>query len=82
MKNKLRIFIIALFLFSGSVYSQNITGYVFGDDEGKKQPLDAAVVKWINTTKGTISDSTGKFSLALTNITDKRLVVSYAGYKT
>jgi len=82
MKNKLRIFVIALFLFSGSVYSQNITGYVFGDDEGKKQPLDAAVVKWINTTKGTISDSTGKFSLALTNITDKRLVVSYAGYKT
>jgi hypothetical protein len=39
-------------------------------------------VKWINTTKGTITDKTGKFELSLANITDKRLVVSYAGYKT
>lgn len=74
--------IILLFLFSRSLAAQNMTGYIYGDDEGKKQPLDAAVVKWINTTKGTITDSTGKFSLAMANITDKRLVVSYAGYKT
>lgn len=74
--------VVILFLFSGSLLSQSITGFIYGDDEGKKQPLDAAVVKWINTTKGTITDEKGKFELALTNITDKRLVVSYAGYKT
>lgn len=82
MINNIKYFIIILFLFTGSVFSQRITGYIFGDDEGKKQPLDAAVVKWINTTKGTITDEKGKFELTLVNITDKRLVVSYAGYKT
>lgn len=82
MNNKLKYFIIILFLYSGSIFSQSITGYIFGDDEGKKLPLDAAVVKWINTTKGTITDEKGRFELALANITDKRLVVSYAGYKT
>lgn len=82
MKINLKYLIIILFLFSGSIFSQSVTGFVFGDDEGKKQPLDAAVVKWINTTKGTITDEKGKFELALTGITDKRLVVSYAGYKT
>ncbi len=82
MKIKIYYIIIILLLFSGGIFSQSMKGYIFGDDEGKKQPLDAAVVKWINTTKGTITDSTGKFELTLTNITDKRLVVSYAGYKT
>lgn len=82
MKTIKSYLIIILFLFSGSLAAQNMTGFVYGDDEGKKQPLDAAVVKWINTTKGTITDSTGKFTLAMVNITDKRLVVSYAGYKT
>jgi outer membrane receptor for ferrienterochelin and colicin len=74
--------LILLFLFSGSLFSQNKSGYVYGESEGKKEALDAAVVKWINTTKGTITDSTGKFELVTTGITDKRLVVSYAGYKT
>ncbi|HRJ85822.1 MAG TPA: carboxypeptidase-like regulatory domain-containing protein, partial [Ignavibacteria bacterium] len=79
----IRGYLIILFLLStGSLLSQSITGYIYGDDEGKKQPLDAAVVKWINTTKGTITDEKGKFELTLVNITDKRLVVSYAGYKT
>lgn len=73
---------LLLLFFGSSIYSQNMTGYIFGDAEGKKEPLDAAVVKWINTTKGTITDATGKFELTLNNISDKRLVISYAGYKT
>ncbi len=80
---KIKILILLFILsYGGVLFSQNMTGYIYGDDEGKKQPLDAAVVKWINTTKGTITDSTGKFSLTMVNITDLRLVVSYAGYKT
>ncbi|MEO8514919.1 MAG: carboxypeptidase-like regulatory domain-containing protein [Ignavibacteria bacterium] len=82
MKIKTYNIIAILLLFTGGIFSQSIKGYIYGDDEGKKQPLDAAVVKWINTTKGTITDSTGKFELTLLNITDKRLVVSYTGYKT
>lgn len=82
MKIKIFFIIFILFLISGNIFSQSIKGNIYGDDEGKNQPLDAAVVKWINTTKGTITDSTGKFELSLSNITDKRLVVSYAGYKT
>ncbi len=73
---------LLLLLFGSSIYSQNISGYIFSEAEGNKEPLDVAVVKWINTKKGTITDETGKFTLALSNISDKRLVVSYAGYKT
>ena len=35
MKINLKYFIIILFLFSGSIFSQSITGYIFGDDENE-----------------------------------------------
>ncbi len=59
-----------------------IKGRVYGSSEGKKEPLDAAIVKWINTTKGTITDEKGFFEISHDNISDLRLVVSYTGYTT
>lgn len=78
------VIIIALILASGysSLNAQSIKGVVYSDAEGKKEVLEDAVVKWINTTKGTITDNKGIFELKLEGITDKRLVISYAGYKT
>jgi len=78
------LLIIALILASGytSLNAQSIKGVVYSDAEGKKELLEDAVVKWINTTKGTITDNKGIFELKLEGIIDKRLVVSYAGYKT
>ncbi len=62
-------------------YSQSVKGIVYGDNGGKKEPLDAAIVKWFGTSKGTITDSTGRFELSLAGITNKRLMISYTGYK-
>jgi outer membrane receptor for ferrienterochelin and colicin len=75
------IFIIILF-YSNILYSQSISGFVFSLNDNIKEPLNEAVVKWINTTKGTITDEKGKFTLPLAGITDKRLVVMFTGYKT
>ncbi len=63
------------------VHSQSIRGIVYSQGENKKEPLDAAIVKWINTTKGTITDEKGNFELTLNSIVDKRLVVTYTGFK-
>lgn len=74
--------ILTVFILAGSlVYSQSIKGIIISQGENKKEPLDAAIVKWINTTKGTITDEKGNFELTLVGITDKRLVVTYTGYK-
>jgi outer membrane receptor for ferrienterochelin and colicin len=82
----MRRFIIALFFIVSFVpvasYADVIKGRVYGTIDGKKDPLDAAVVKWINTTIGEITDEKGFFEIPDNNITDKRLVVSYTGFAT
>ena len=74
--------ITAVIIFTSTAYSQSIKGAVFSNAGGKKDFLEDAVVKWINTTKGTITDSKGVFELSSKDISDRRLVVSYAGFKT
>lgn len=78
-----KIFYIFLFVIFSSThsFSQNLTGNVKGENENKKVPLDGAVVKWINTTKGTATDEKGKFELSAEGITDRRIIVSNIGYK-
>ena len=78
------IFVMVLILISsgGFSFADEVKGRVYGSSDSKKEPLDAAIVKWINTTKGTITDEKGFFEIRRDNITDMRLVVSYTGYKT
>jgi outer membrane receptor for ferrienterochelin and colicins len=78
---KFILIIAALTVFGLESYSQSIKGVVSTTAENKKEFLEDAVVKWINTTKGTITSKEGKFELSLNGITDKRLVVSYTGFK-
>ncbi len=85
MNNTIRIilFLIVTSLFSNAeLFSQNLTGVVNGDNDNKKEPLEGAVIKWINTKKGTATDEKGRFELGFTGISDKRIVVSNIGYKT
>ena len=81
MKNKSFLILLILYsVFSFDMYSQNISGSVFGLVDNKKESLDAAIIKWINTKTGTITDEKGKFEISAEGITDKRIIVSYIGF--
>lgn len=71
------IILSGLWLLSGIVLGQNIKGVV---TDHSKQALPGANVHWINTTKGTATDSTGRFELSDADIRDRRLIASYVGY--
>ncbi|MCX7878399.1 MAG: TonB-dependent receptor, partial [Ignavibacteria bacterium] len=81
MKIKYLITIISL-VTSFTLQSQTVRGTVYSDIEGNKTPLEDAVVKWINTTKGTLTDKNGNFEISSSGIDDKRLIVFHAGFKT
>ncbi len=57
-----------------------IKGVVYGTTEKGKEPLEGAVVKWIDTKKGTLTDAAGNFEISTDGITDRRLIVNYIGY--
>ncbi|MFA5404788.1 MAG: TonB-dependent receptor [Ignavibacteria bacterium] len=86
MKKILVQLIILVAFLSGSLYSQekntDIDGVVYGLTGNTKEVLDGAVVKWINTRIGTLTENGGKFCIDSEKITDKRLVVIFVGYKT
>lgn len=69
-----------------NLYSQDkntdVDGIVYGITGETKEVLDGAVVKWINTRIGTVTENGGKFCIDSEKISDKRLVVIFVGYKT
>ncbi|MEZ4822627.1 MAG: TonB-dependent receptor [Ignavibacteria bacterium] len=54
---------------------------VKGESGKRTEPLDGAVLKWINTTKGTATEEDGTFEISKEGITDLRIIVSYIGFK-
>jgi outer membrane receptor for ferrienterochelin and colicin len=82
MKLLFKIFLISSIITGNNIFSQSIKGTVFGEADSKKEILDGAIIKWINTTKGTITDEKGNFELPLVGITNKTLVVSFTGFRT
>ena len=60
---------------------KTLNGIVYGANDKSKEPLDGAVIKWINTRKGDVTTPDGKFSLLADGISDRRIIVFYAGYK-
>lgn len=81
MKNILIIFLLTM-LFANYSDAQVVKGKVYSIAEGKKEFLEDAVVKWINTSKGTLTDEKGNFEISSANITDKRFITILVGYKT
>ncbi|MFN3530055.1 MAG: TonB-dependent receptor domain-containing protein [Bacteroidia bacterium] len=58
----------------------SLRGFVLEESEsGRLKPLVTANVYWLGTTKGTITDERGFFSLPLSTET-RRLVISYIGF--
>ncbi|MBI5404001.1 MAG: carboxypeptidase-like regulatory domain-containing protein [Ignavibacteriae bacterium] len=70
----------------GSLHSQvnqnEVKGVVYGLTGNIKEPLEGAVIKWIGTRKGTLTEKDGKFSIEADKISDRRFVVIFVGYKT
>ncbi|MBI2967400.1 MAG: carboxypeptidase-like regulatory domain-containing protein [Bacteroidetes bacterium] len=58
--------------------AQTLTGIVLNQ---RNEPLAGANIRWLNTNTGTASGPDGSFSLSAGNIYDKRIVVSYIGFK-
>ena len=83
---KVLLILLTFLIFINNLFSQapgtSIDGMVFGTSGNSKEPLTGAVVKWINTKKGTITESDGKFHLEAENISDKRIIVSFGGYNS
>lgn len=63
-----------------SLFSQNISGYVFEQKAGEhKKPLPGVNVYWSGTTEGTTTDPDGAFILTSHQLS-KMLVISFIGY--
>ncbi len=64
-----------------SAYSQVVTGHVFERVNNQPKPLPGATVRWDSTSSGTLTDSTGQFSLPPVERSN-RLIISYVGYQS
>jgi outer membrane receptor for ferrienterochelin and colicins len=80
-KSKRIVLILILLLVSivGITKGQSIEGTVM---DHKHQAIEGATVYWINTTRSTITDNKGNFSIDSTGIKDKRLVSLLLGFST
>ncbi|MCI0473626.1 MAG: TonB-dependent receptor [Ignavibacteria bacterium] len=80
------ILLIMLVALSGMSAAQTgsengtVTGVIYGATDKGREALDGAVVKWINTKKGVLTDAKGKFEISSDGISDFRLIISYIGY--
>jgi outer membrane cobalamin receptor len=74
-------YLILIFLFiHGFVFSQTITGNVFGEENGK-QPLPGVNIYWEGTNSGVASNDKGEFKIRQRS-GQHMLVFSFVGYKT
>jgi len=72
--------LFSLALLSLNVGAQDkLSGQIFGDEAGKEIVLPYASVLWLNTTRGTVADEQGNFSIERVPETTL-LLVTYTGY--
>lgn len=83
-KNQIKLLFLffSTLLISDFATGQELKGKVTSKIDNKNEPIEGAVIKWINTKSGTATDEKGSFELPLENISDKRIVVSNIGYVT
>ena len=76
---KKNIAIALVLLMNSVVQAHNINGSVVAIENNTKTPLVGAYVIWAGTSHGTVTDSTGSFTISH-NATTNKLVASYVGY--
>ncbi len=75
-----KYFLTFIFSFASLSFAQNLTGYVFEQNDGKKIPLASANVYWEGTNIGVATNNLGFFTIPKYK-ESANLVVSYIGYK-
>ena len=65
----------------GLVYEDPHDGHDHDPDPEMNQPLAGVNVYWVGTTRGTVTNAHGKFSISKSDIQDHRLVFSLLGFK-
>lgn len=76
---KIKLLILACVSMTLFGYSQKVTGVVL--DAKTKEPIETATVYFNNTTRGTITNNKGEFSLEYSDAIQSPLVISFLGYK-
>ncbi|HPN38178.1 MAG TPA: TonB-dependent receptor [Melioribacteraceae bacterium] len=74
------VFIYLLFI-STTIFSQNLIGFVFEQNNGNKIPLSSANVYWEGTNVGVATKNDGSFSIPKAKSHHAHLIISYIGYK-
>ena len=69
-----------LLVFPFVSFADELKGYVFSKEEGRKQPLPGVNIYWEGSINGTISKADGSFQIRQ-NESHKLLVFSFVGYK-
>lgn len=77
----LRLLILATLTFSGNyLFSQNLRGVVYEQNQADKQALPGVNVYWSGTTVGVATNPDGVFELSSRGRIDNQLVFSFVGY--
>ncbi|GHA54519.1 TonB-dependent receptor [Pontibacter akesuensis] len=75
----LTLALLAILSLPSQATAQRLQGKVV-DKNNTSQPLIGANVVWLGTDKGTATDASGSFSLALADAVSPTIVVTYIGY--
>jgi hypothetical protein len=79
-QNSKIILLFSFLLFSLTCSAQQLTGRVTEfSEEGMESPIPGAILQWLNSSVGTVSDVKGNFTLERVATTDI-LIVKYASY--
>ena len=74
------LFLLLLFTFP-MLAQEQVEGQLLFQENNETYPLEGVNVYWLNSSKGTVSDQDGKFSLAR-EISTNQLVLKYLGFRT
>jgi outer membrane receptor for ferrienterochelin and colicins len=74
-------YILILLLLPVSVFAQELKGRVLEHQASGHGPLTGASVVWINSNKGSVTDAGGYFNISSEGMSEKKLVVSFVGFK-
>ena len=70
---------LLLFFMPNLIVAQTVTGRVVNT---KKEALTGASIHWLNTTRGVVTDTNGRFEIAAEGSESRKLVARFVGYQS